>query len=111
VGRVIYPGLPDHRDHNLAKQQQSDFGGVVSFEMSGGKEAAWALIDQVKLCSITGNLGDTRTTITHPATTTHGRLSQQQRDDAGITDGLIRLAVGLENADDIINDITQAANA
>lgn len=111
IGRVIYPGLPNHPDHNLAKQQQSDFGGIVAFDMNGGKEAAWSLIDRVKLCSITGNLGDTRTTITHPATTTHGRLSQPQRDDAGITDGLIRLAVGLENADDIINDITQAANA
>ncbi len=110
IQRVIYPGLASHPDHELAKQQQSDFGGIVSFEMAGGKEAAWALIDRVKLCSITGNLGDTRTTITHPASTTHGRLTQQQRDDSGITDGLIRLAVGLEHSDDIINDLIQAGN-
>lgn len=108
IKRVIYPGLENHPDHELAKRQQTDFGGVVTIEMSGGKEAAWALIDAVKLCSITANLGDTRTTITHPASTTHGRLSQAQRDEAGITDGLIRLAVGLEHADDIIADVTQA---
>lgn len=109
IERVIYPGLENHPDHALAKQQQSDFGGIVSFDMKGGKEAAWALIDRVKLCSITGNLGDTRTTITHPASTTHGRLTQQQRDEAGITDGMIRLAVGLEHAGDILNDVVQAA--
>jgi len=109
IERVIYPGLPSHPDHELAKQQQSGFGGILSFEVKGGKEAAWALIDRVKLCSITGNLGDARTTITHPATTTHGRITQQQRDDSGITDGLIRLAVGLEYAEDIASDIIQAA--
>lgn len=108
VARVIYPGLADHPDHELAKTQQSGFGGIVSLEVTGGREAAWSLIDAVKLCSITGNLGDTRTTITHPATTTHGRLSQEQRDEAGITEGLIRIAVGLEHADDIAGDIIQA---
>lgn len=108
IERVIYPGFPDHPDHELAKQQQSDFGGIVSFEFSGGREAAWSLIDGVKLCSITGNLGDARTTITHPATTTHGRLSQEQRDEAGISEGLIRLAVGLEHPDDIAADIANA---
>lgn len=111
VQSVAYPGLTDHPDHELAKRQQSDFGGIVSFEMRGGKEAAWALIDHVKLCSITGNLGDTRTTITHPASTTHGRLTQQQRDDAGISDGLIRLAVGLEHPEDIIRDLSNAIDA
>ena len=108
ISRVIYPGLANHPDHDLAKQQQTNFGGIVSIEMSGGREAAWALIDAVKLCSITGNLGDTRTTITHPATTTHGRLTQDQRDEAGISEGLIRLAIGLEHASDIASDIAQA---
>ncbi len=108
IERVIYPGFPDHPDHELAKRQQRDFGGIVSFEFSGGREAAWALIDAVELCSITGNLGDARTTITHPATTTHGRLTQQQRDESGISEGLIRLAVGLEYPDDIAADIAHA---
>ncbi len=108
VERVIYPGLPEHPDHELAKTQQTGFGGIVSIEVSGGREAAWSLIDAVKLCSITGNLGDARTTITHPATTTHGRLTQEQRDEAGITEGLIRIAVGLEHADDIAADLIQA---
>ena len=108
ITRVNFPGLESHPDHELAKRQQTDFGGIVSFEMSGGRQAAWAVIDGVKLCSITGNLGDTRSTITHPATTTHGRLTQEQRDEAGISDGLIRLAVGLEHAGDIAADIEQA---
>ena len=108
IQQVNYPGLVNHPDHELAKQQQSDFGGVVSIEMSGGRESAWALIDAVNICSITANLGDTRTTITHPATTTHGRLSQAQRDEAGIAEGLIRIAVGLEHPNDVIADIAQA---
>ncbi len=108
IERVIYPGLAEHPDHDLAKQQQSDFGGVLTLELKGGREAAWSLIDSVKLCSITGNLGDARTTVTHPATTTHGRLTQEQRDEAGITEGLVRLAVGLEHAGDIIADVRQA---
>jgi len=108
IGRVIYPGLTSHPDHALAVQQQKDFGGVVTLELSGGREAAWAMIDRVKLCSITGNLGDTRTTITHPASTTHGRLSEEQRQQAGITEGLVRVAVGLEHAEDIAHDIEQA---
>jgi len=108
VERVIYPGLADHPDHEIAKTQQSGFGGIVTIEMKGGREAAWAVIDQVRLCSRTGNLGDARTTITHPATTTHGRLSDEQRVEAGITEGLIRIAVGLEHPDDITADIVQA---
>lgn len=110
IERVVYPGLDNHPDHDLAKSQQTDFGGIVTLKMNGGKEAAWALIDAVKLCSITANLGDARTTITHPASTTHGRLSQAQRDEVGVSDGLVRLGVGLEHADDITADIQQAIN-
>ena len=108
VTRVHYPGLESHPQHALAKQQQYRFGAVLSFEVKGGKEAAWQLIDATTLCSITGNLGDSRTTITHPATTTHARISQEDRTASGVTDGLIRLSVGLEDAEDIQEDIQQA---
>src|SRR4030067_82181 len=93
--RVYYPGLPSHPQHELAKRQQSGFGGIVSFELKGGKEAAWKLIDSTRLLSITANLGDTKSTITHPATTTHGRLTPEQRADGGIGDGLLRGAGGM----------------
>jgi len=105
VGRVYYPGLPSHPQHALAMQQQSSGGGIVSFEVSGHKKEAWDLINSTKLISITANLGDTRSTITHPASTTHSRLSQQERDDSGIKDNLIRIAVGLEDIDDIKTDL------
>ena len=105
VSRVFYPGLSDHPQHALAKRQQTGFGGVVSFEVKGGREAAWKLIDATKMISITANLGDTRTTITHPATTTHGRITPEARASAGITEGLIRVAVGLENVEDVIADL------
>jgi O-succinylhomoserine sulfhydrylase len=105
VTRVFYPGLPSHPQHELAAQQQSGFGGIVAFEVAGGRDAAWKLIDATQICSITANLGDTKTTITHPATTTHGRLTPEQRDEAGISDGLIRVAVGLENINDLIADL------
>jgi len=105
VQKVFYPGLSSHPQYALAASQQSGSGGVVSFELSGGREAAWKLIDATSLVSITANLGDTKTTITHPATTTHGRLSDEDRSAAGVTEGLIRLAVGLEDPEDIINDI------
>lgn len=108
VARVHYPGLESHPQHALAKQQQYRFGAVLSFEIKGGKEAAWQLIDATTLCSITGNLGDSRTTITHPATTTHARISQEDRTASGVTDGLIRLSVGLEDVRDIQDDIQQA---
>jgi len=101
VARVLYPGLPSHPQHGLAMSQQTSGGGIVAFELAGGKEAAWTVIDQTRLMSITANLGDTRTTITHPATTTHGRLSPEQRAAAGIGDGLIRIAVGLESVADL----------
>ena len=105
VARVFYPGLKDHPQHALAKRQQTGFGGVVSFEVKGGREAAWKLIDSVRMISITANLGDTRSTITHPATTTHGRITPEARVAAGIGDGLVRVAVGLENVEDIIADL------
>ena len=105
VKRVFYPGLQSHPQHALAKTQQSDFGGLLSFELNGGQEEGWRLIDATKLLSITANLGDTKSTITHPGTTTHGRLTPEQRDDAGISDGLIRIAVGLEDLEDIKADL------
>lgn len=109
VTRVYYPGLASHPQHALAKQQQSGYGGIVSFELKGGKEAAWRLIDATRLISITANLGDTKSTITHPATTTHGRLTPEQRAEAGISDGLIRISVGLEDVDDLKKDLAGVA--
>jgi O-succinylhomoserine sulfhydrylase len=107
VERVYFTGLEDHPQYQLAASQQSDFGGIVSFEVKGGKAAAWRLIDSTRMLSITANLGDTKSTITHPATTTHGRLSDEQRAASAISDGLIRVAVGLEDADDLIADIAR----
>ena len=107
VARVFYPGLPSHPQHELAMQQQKTGGGIVSFEVKGGKDAAWRVIDSTKMISITANLGDTRTTITHPATTTHARITPEARAAAGITDGLIRIAVGLEAVVDIRNDLAR----
>lgn len=107
VRKVFYPGLASHPQHELAKRQSRGYGAIVSFEVEGGREGAWKLIDATKLCSITANLGDTRTTITHPATTTHGRISQAARDTAGITEGLVRIAVGLEDLEDIQADLAR----
>ena len=105
VEKVHYPGLASHAQHELAKRQQCQFGAVVSFELRGGQEQAWRLIDSTRMLSITANLGDVKTTITHPATTTHGRLTPEQRAQAGIKDNLVRISVGLENLDDIKNDL------
>ena len=107
VKRVFYPGLASHPQHALAARQQTGFGGIVSFELEGGQAAAWKLIDATRICSITANLGDTKTTITHPATTTHGRLTPEQRAEAGISDGLVRIAVGLETLDDLRADLAR----
>ncbi|MDE2089815.1 MAG: O-succinylhomoserine sulfhydrylase [Gammaproteobacteria bacterium] len=107
VKRVYYPGLASHPQHELAKKQQSGFGGIVSFEVEGGKDAAWKLIDSTRVISITANLGDAKSTITHPATTTHGRLTPEQRAEAGISDGLIRISVGLEDVSDLKKDLTR----
>ena len=105
VTKVHYPGLTSHAQHELAKTQQSHFGGVVSFELASGKDHAWRLIDATQMLSITANLGDVKTTITHPASTTHGRLTPEVRAAAGIKDGLVRVSVGLENIKDIKNDL------
>jgi O-succinylhomoserine sulfhydrylase len=105
VRKVFYAGLEDHPGHALAKKQQSDFGGVVSFVVEGGRESAWRVIDNTKMLSLTANLGDAKTTIVHPATTTHGRLTDEARAAAGISDGLVRIAVGLEDIADIKADI------
>ncbi|MDD5578999.1 MAG: O-succinylhomoserine sulfhydrylase [Methylobacter sp.] len=105
IAKVHYPGLQSHAQHELAKRQQSHFGGVVSFELNGGKDKAWKLIDATEMISITANLGDVKTTITHPATTTHGRLAPETRAAAGIKDGLVRVSVGLENIEDIKKDL------
>lgn len=107
VERVYYPGLPDHAQHALAAKQQSAFGGILSFDVKGGRDAAWRVVDQTRLISITANLGDVKSTITHPATTTHGRLSEEERARAGISDGLLRLSVGLESVDDLRSDLAR----
>ncbi|MFM2396895.1 MAG: hypothetical protein RLZZ144_145 [Pseudomonadota bacterium] len=107
VARVFYPGLPSHPQHELAMAQQRTGGGIVAFEVKGGKAAAWKVIDQTKMLSITANLGDTRTTITHPASTTHARISPEARAAAGIGEGLIRIGVGLEAVVDIQNDLAR----
>jgi O-succinylhomoserine sulfhydrylase len=105
VSRVHYPGLESHPQHALAMKQQRTGGALVSFDVKGGREAAWKAIDATRLISITGNLGDVRSTITHPGTTTHGRISPEARAAAGIGDGLVRLAVGLESVEDLKADL------
>lgn len=111
VGRVHYPGLESHPQHALAKRQQRGFGGVISFEVDGGKTAAWRVVDALKLFAITANFGDTRSIVTHPATTTHARLPAAQRAQMGIGDGLIRLSVGIEEVRDLIADLARALDA
>ncbi len=111
VQRVFYAGLPEHPGHALAASQQSAFGGVLSFEVRGGQAAAWRCIDATRVLSLTANLGDAKTTIVHPATTTHGRLSAEQRAAAGISDGLIRVAVGLEDVADLRRDLQRGLDA
>lgn len=105
VEKVFYAGLEEHEGHALAKQQQRAFGGVLSFRVKGARQAAWKVIDETRFLSVTANLGDTKTTIVHPATTTHGRLTDEAKREAGITDNLIRVAVGLESVDDIRADL------
>ncbi len=109
VEKVYYPGLKSHPQHDLAAKQQTGAGGIVSFEVKGGKEQAWNLIDSISLFSITANLGDTKSTITHPGTTTHHKLTEEQRLEVGIKPGLIRLSVGLEDTADLIEDLDQAS--
>jgi O-succinylhomoserine sulfhydrylase len=111
VARVYHPGLESHPQHELAVCQQQGFGGIVSFDVKGGKENAWAVIDATRVFSITANLGDAKSTITHPATTTHGRLAPEQRAAVGISDGLVRLAVGLESVADLQADLARGLAA
>jgi O-succinylhomoserine sulfhydrylase len=111
VRRVHFAGLPDHPQHELARRQQDDFGGIVAFEVEGGQSAAWHVMDSARWLSITANLGDAKTTLTHPASTTHGRLSAEQRAEAGIDDGLIRISVGLEAVDDIRADLARGLDS
>lgn len=107
VEKVFYTGLPSHVGYELAVRQQSAFGGVLSFRVKGGREEAWKVLDAVRIMSLTANLGDTKTTIVHPATTTHGRLSPEQKAEAGITENLIRIAVGLEDIADLKADLVR----
>ncbi len=111
VERVYYPGLASHPQHALASTQQSGYGGILSFDVRGGRAAAWRVIDNLRLLSITANLGDTKTTVTHPASTTHSRLTPEQRAAAGIGEGLIRVAVGLEAIADIQADLARGLDA
>ncbi|HQU15523.1 MAG: O-succinylhomoserine sulfhydrylase [Chromatiales bacterium 21-64-14] len=111
VLRVHYPGLPSHPQHRLAARQQSAFGGIVAFEVDGGQPGAWTVVDHTRLLSITANLGDTKTTITHPATTTHARITPEARGAAGIADGLLRVAVGLEDVEDLKVDLARGLAA
>ena len=107
VTRVFYPGLPSHPQHALAMRQQSTGGAIVSFEVKGERAAAWRVVDNCRLLSITANLGDTKTTITHPASTTHGRISAEARAASGIGEGLLRVAVGLETVADLQADLAR----
>ncbi|WP_028292530.1 O-succinylhomoserine sulfhydrylase [Oceanobacter kriegii] len=111
VARVNFCGLASHPQKALIDKQQRLAGGVLSFEVEGGKDAAWQVIDSTRMISITANLGDTKTTITHPATTTHGRITEEERLAAGISQGLIRVAVGLENPQDVIKDLARGLDA
>jgi O-succinylhomoserine sulfhydrylase len=108
---VKYPFLKTHPQYEVAKKQMSLGGNIVAFEIKGGIDAGRKFLDSIKMCSLSANLGDTRTIVTHPSSTTHGRLSEEDRLEVGITDGLVRVSVGLENVLDIIEDIEQALNA
>lgn len=107
IKRVHYIGLESHPHHQLARKQQSDFGGIVSFEVEGGRKAAFDIINATEIFSITANLGDTKSTITHPASTTHGRLTDEEKQNSNISEGLIRISVGLEDVGDLIDDINK----
>lgn len=107
IERVYYPGLETHPGHEIAKKQMKDFGAMISFELKGGFEAGKTLLNSLKLCSLAVSLGDTETLIQHPASMTHSPYTKEEREAAGITDGLVRLSVGLENVEDIIADLEQ----
>jgi O-succinylhomoserine sulfhydrylase len=107
VKRVYYPGLESHPQHALATHQQRGYGGMLSFEVKGGKAQAWRVMDSCEMISLSVNLGDTRSIITHPATTSHLRLTPEERERAGVSDNLIRLSVGLEAVEDIRTDLAR----
>lgn len=111
VLRVHYAGLPSHPQHALASKQQSGYGGIIAFVVKGERQGAWSVIDATRMLSITANLGDVKTTITHPATTTHARITQAERERAGIVEGLLRISVGLEHLDDIKRDLQRGLDA
>lgn len=111
VRRVHYPGLSSHPQHELAMRQQKSGGAILSFELEGGRERAWRVVDATRMISITANLGDTKTTITHPASTTHGRISAEAREASGISEGLLRIAVGLESIEDLKADLARGLAA
>jgi O-succinylhomoserine sulfhydrylase len=111
IERVYHPWLESHPQHALARRQQRGGGAIVSFDVRGGKQAAWRVVDATRLISITANLGDTKSTITHPASTTHGRISAEARKAAGIGDGLLRVAVGLESVEDLKADLARGLDA
>ena len=108
IGRVLYPGRPDHPQHALAAKQMSDFGGVVTFDLKAGKWAAFETLNRLQIVDISNNLGDAKSLVTHPATTTHMRIGAEERAKLGITDGTVRISVGLEDVEDIIGDLVQA---
>jgi O-succinylhomoserine sulfhydrylase len=111
IGRVLYPGRSDHPQHALAAKQMSDFGGVVTFDVKAGKPAAFAALNRLQLVDISNNLGDAKSLVTHPATTTHMRIGAEERTKLGITDGTVRISVGLEDVEDIVADLVQALGA
>ena len=111
VLKVHYAGLPSHPQHELAKRQQSAFGSIITFEVENARAGAWAFIDATRLVSITANLGDVKTTITHPSTTTHSRITPEERERAGITEGMLRLSIGLEAVEDLKADLAQGLAA
>jgi O-succinylhomoserine sulfhydrylase len=108
VNLVKYPFLKSHPQYEIAKKQMKSGGNIVAFEVKGGIDAGRNFLNAIKMCSLSANLGDTRTIVTHPASTTHSKLSEEDRLQVGITDGLVRVSVGLENVEDVINDISQA---
>ena len=111
IEKVHYAGLASHPQHQLAAKQQRAFGGVLSFQVKGNRDSAWRFIDATRICSLTANLGDAKTTIVHPATTTHSRLTEDERELGGITGNLIRLAVGLEDVEDLKIDMNRGLTA
>jgi O-succinylhomoserine sulfhydrylase len=107
---IKYPFLKSHPQYDIAKKQMKQGGNIVAFEIKGGIEAGRKFLNSIKMCSLSANLGDTKTIVTHPASTTHSKLSEEDRLEVGITDGLVRISVGLEHVEDVIADLKQALN-